>query len=244
MSDAAQNPPQISIVIPICNEEALLARNVTEIRRQLKEIRGLDWEIILIENGSTDQTLQIAEQLSEDPSIQTISLLNANYGIALQTGFLKASGSVIVNFDIDYWDVEFVDIVSHVMKVKYDIIIASKNLLLSKDRRGILRKVASYGFRMILFFMFGLRVSDTHGIKAWRNSEKMQSYFRQAFPAHHTFDTEVIIRAMYDQCEVLEIPVEVIEMRTSDHHILKRVPQALKELLAIRKRLNHEKLSE
>jgi len=159
----------------------------------------------------------------------------------LQTGFLAASGTIIVNFDIDYWDIEFVNIVSHVMQVKYDIIIASKNLLLSKDQRGLLRKVASYGFRMILFFMFGLRVSDTHGIKAWRNSEKMRHYFRNAVPSHHTYDTEVIIRAMYEHCEVLEVPVAVIETRASDRHILKRVPQALKELFDIYKRLKHEK---
>lgn len=237
-----KNAPLISIIVPICNEEAILAENVNGMLQQLQALEGLHWEIVLVENGSQDDTLEIAQKLSDThPSVRYISLPKANYGIALQAGFLDATGAIIVNFDIDYWDIEFVNVAAHVMAVKYDILIASKNLLLSKDRRGILRKGTSYGFRMILFFLFGLRVSDTHGIKAWRNSEKMQHYFRQAKPSHHTYDTEVIIRAMYEHCDVLEIPVEVIEIRTSDHHIVKRIPQALKELFDIFRRLQHEK---
>ncbi len=238
-----QKQISISIVIPVCNEEAILAENVRSMIRQLEERKIFDWEMLLIENGSTDQTGAIAENLSkEHEAIHYLVLPNANYGIALQYGLLEANGKIIVNFDIDYWDIEFADMVSHIMTVKYEIIIASKNLLLSRDRRGLVRKVASYGFRMILFFIFGLRVSDTHGIKAWKNSEKMQQYFRQAVPSHHTYDTEIIVRAMHDQCEVLEVPVEVIEIRTSDRNIVKRIPQALREIWDMYRRLNNEGL--
>jgi len=228
----------VSIVVPIHNEEVILEENVLGMVHELTAISGLNWDILLIENGSTDRTLELAHQLSDEhEQVQYTTLSDANYGKALQHGFQKATGKIIVNFDIDYWDVEFVNIARYVMQVKYDIIIASKNLLISKDRRGLLRKTTSYGFRMILFFAFGLRVSDTHGIKAWRNTERMQSYFRESYPSHHTYDTEVIIRAMHDYCEILEIPAEVVEIRASDRHILKRVPQALRELFSIHQRM-------
>lgn len=228
----------VSIVVPIHNEEAILEENVLGMVHGLQAISGLAWDILLVENGSTDRTLELAHQLADaHETIHTVTLSDANYGKALQYGFQNVSGNIIVNFDIDYWDIEFVNIARHVMQVKYDIIIASKNLLISKDRRGVLRKVASYGFRMILFFIFGLRVSDTHGIKAWRNTKKMQSYFQKSNPSHHTYDTEIIIRAMHDNCDVLEIPAEVIEIRASDHHIIKRVPQALRELFSIHQRI-------
>lgn len=222
----------VTLVIPIHNEEKILLENVRAMMVKLHEKMLLPWEILLVENGSLDQTWALAQQLKqENPGrVNCIHLAQANYGLAMKNGLLQAQGDILINFDIDYWDVDFVVMASHVMQIRYEIVIASKNLLLSKDRRGWLRKVASYVFRMILFFCFGLRVTDTHGIKAWRNSPRMKNYFAQSAPSHHTYDTEVIIRAMRDHCEVLEIPVEVVETRESDRHILKRVPKALWEL--------------
>ncbi len=233
--------PSVTIVIPVHNEEKILTQNVSAIIKELEGIDYFSWNILLVENGSTDKTLELARALKEKyPCVDFISSKTANYGAALQEGFLHSKSDFIVSFDIDYWDTKFVQVAAHVMQVRYDIIIASKNLLLSKDRRGLLRKIASYSFRMILFFVFGLRVSDTHGIKAWRNSEKIRNYFSKAFPGHHSYDTEIIIRAMHENCEVLEVPVEVIETRVSDRHILKRVPKTLNEIINMRRRLKTE----
>lgn len=233
--------PSVCIVIPVHNEEKILLQNVSAIIKELGNPDYFSWSILLVENGSTDKTLVLAKELKEKfECLDFISSDVANYGAALQKGFLHCQSDFIVSFDIDYWDTKFVQVAAHVMQVRYDIIIASKNLLLSKDKRGLLRKIASYTFRMILFFIFGLRVSDTHGIKAWRNSEKVRSYFSRSFPGQHTYDTEIIIRAIHGNCEVLEVPVEVIETRVTDQHILKRVPKTIKEILSMRKRLKGE----
>lgn len=221
----------VSIVIPIHNEESILEKNVKGITSQLKKNDYFNWEILLIENGSTDQTLAIAESLAgAEKRIRVIQSSKPSYGRALQLGFLKSEGDLIVNFDIDFWDCEFVSLVAHIMQVKYDIIIASKNLLLSNDSRTFLRKSASYVFRMLLFALFGLRVSDTHGIKAWRNTVKMQKYFRKSKPSHHTYDTEIIVRAMHDECLALEVPIDVKETRAQTRSMMKRVPRALIEI--------------
>lgn len=233
----------INIVIPIHNEEKVLEKNITSIIDELKDKSFFEWSILLVENGSKDRTLEIAKSLENKfPFVKAISIGNANYGLALQKGFLESKTDFIVNFDIDYWDTRFVEVAASIMPVRYDILIASKNLLLSRDRRGFLRKLASYVFRMILFFIFGLRVSDTHGIKAWRNSSKLQEYFAKSFPGHHTYDTEIIIRAIHGSCEVLEIPVDVIETRITDHHIVKRVPKTLSELYNMFHKLKSEKV--
>jgi len=232
----------VSIVIPVCNEAVVIEHNVLAIQKKMEEIPDLEWELLIIENGSTDNTVKIAQRLCETyEPLQLYSLPKANYGVALQHGMQAATGKIIINFDIDYWDVEFVNLASHIMEIKYDIIIASKNLMLSNDHRGSLRKFASFTFRFILFFAFGLRVSDTHGIKAWKNTKNMQNYFSQSVPPHHTYDTEVIVRAMQDNCDVLEVSVEVFESRESDRLIAKRVPQALKELFDMFKRLRWKK---
>lgn len=221
----------VSIVIPVSNEENVLEQNILTMLETLRNINHLKWEIILVENGSVDNTRLIAQKLSkENPCISVLYLPEANYGKALKEGMLTSTGDIIVNFDIDYWDINFLVESVHIMKLKYDIIIASKQLPLSKDLRGPMRKITSFGFRVILYFIFGLLVSDTHGIKAWRNSERLKDYLRKSFPSKHTYDTEVVLRAVYDNCDILEVPVEVVETRKSERHILKRIPLTLKEL--------------
>jgi glycosyltransferase involved in cell wall biosynthesis len=233
--------PSLCIVIPVYNEEKIIEENISSIISELGQPDYFTWSILLVENGSTDATLQLVKKLSDRYSfVDYVSSNVANYGLALQTGFMRCTSDFIVSFDIDYWDIRFVEVVAHVMQVRYDLIIASKNLLLSNDKRGPLRKLASYVFRMILFFVFGLRVSDTHGIKAWRNSDRMRGFFRDSTPGYHSYDTEVVIRAMHANCEVLEVPVEVVETRITDTHILKRVPRTLWELIDMRKRLRSQ----
>ena len=233
---------KISIVIPIHNEEKILKENVLAILSGLKEIIGFSIEMLLIENGSDDNTKKIADSLQDEYNfIRVISLPEANYGAALKAGVLAATGDVIVNYDIDFWDCKFLAIAANIMNYRYDIVIASKNLLLSKDHRGIIRRTASAVFRLILFLVFGLQVSDTHGIKAWRNNERIRDFFRISYPSQHAFDTEVIIRALRDNCEVLEIPVEAKESRISEQHIIKRIPRALLEITEIYFRLRREK---
>jgi len=233
-------PLRVSVVIPVHNEAAVLEGNVRQIVDGLQS-SPVDWDLWLVENGSTDKTGEIARNLaSSDQRIRVLELAEPSYGKAMQLGLLTAPGDVLVNFDIDYWDVKFVEVAAHVVQVRYDIVIASKNLLLSKDRRGWIRRIASYGFRLILFFGFGLRVSDTHGIKAWRNTAMMREHFQQATPSHHTYDTEIIIRAMRQDAKVLEVPIEVIETRASDRRLMKRVPQAIREIVKLYWRLrNH-----
>lgn len=221
----------VSIVIPICNEEKILREELNALLDKLNKISICEWELLLIENGSDDLTQSIAREFAaSDSRIRLIILDCACYGLALKRGLLESRGAIIINYDIDYWDIDFLNVATRVLEIKYDIIIASKNLLLSKDKRGWLRKLASYAFRMIMYFVFDLRVSDTHGIKAWRNSMEMRHYFETVPPSHHIFDTEIIVRAIHDDHEVLEIPVEVIERRSTDRNILKRIPRTLMEI--------------
>ena len=56
-------PPQISIVIPIYNEEGILRAAVVDLRERLSPF-GWNYEIILAENGSRDRTIAIAKELS------------------------------------------------------------------------------------------------------------------------------------------------------------------------------------
>jgi glycosyltransferase involved in cell wall biosynthesis len=235
MATEAATAPEVSIVIPIYNEEKVLASAVAEIRAELSRQNVPDYEIILVENGSTDGTYDLAMSLAKEfPALRIVRIDRADYGLALRHGMRAARGRCIVNFDIDYWDILFLRKSLAMLQFEYDIVIGSKNTLLSRDQRALARRIISQGYRLFLLMFFGLRVSDTHGIKAWRNDETLQRLIAETKFNKHIFDSELIIRSQRSGRQCLEIPVTVWEKRRSTRNILRRVPEAVYDLILLR----------
>lgn len=96
--------PLISVVVPCYNEEAILDANLEIIRNFLisKSNKYL-WEILIINDGSIDNSREIAEKLAKrDGRVRVINHpINLNLGHALQTGFCNAVGEIIVVLDVD-----------------------------------------------------------------------------------------------------------------------------------------------
>jgi glycosyltransferase involved in cell wall biosynthesis len=224
----------VSIVIPIYNEERFLASALAKMRQELSSQNLSNYEVILIENGSTDRTHEVAVGLEKEfPQLKVLQTPKADYGLALRQGMLSARGKFIVNFDIDYWDILFLRKALAMLQFEYDIIIASKNALLSRDQRAMVRRIISQGYRFFLLIFFGLRVSDTHGIKAWRNDPELHSLIAETRFDKHIFDSELIIRSQKKRRNILEIPITVWEKRRSTRNILRRVPEAVYDLILL-----------
>ena len=97
------NYKNFSIVIPIYNEEEILEESTNAIFSLCKRM-GIDFEIIFSENGSTDNTKNIANELTTKYSeIKIISNPEPNYGNALKAGFELAKNDIVISFDIDYY---------------------------------------------------------------------------------------------------------------------------------------------
>ena len=96
-----------SIVVPIYNEEDILSESLNNII-SICERTAIDYEIIISENGSTDNTKNIARKLVQSNSqIALIESDNPNYGEALKRGFLECKNEIIISFDIDYYSESF-----------------------------------------------------------------------------------------------------------------------------------------
>src|SRR5207237_7078045 len=103
---------KISIVIPVFNEEGILHAAVVDLVSRLSEVQQRDdswtYEILLAENGSSDRTVAIGEELAAKfPEVQVHSLGAPNYGRALKQGILRARGDYVVCDEIDLCDVDF-----------------------------------------------------------------------------------------------------------------------------------------
>lgn len=164
--------PDISIVVPLYNEEESLPELADWIERVCSE-HGYVHEVIMIDDGSTDDSWKVVEELSEQyPEVVKGIKFQRNYGksAALNEGFKAAKGNVVITMDADLQDspdeipdlyrmvtVEGFDLVSGWKKKRYDNAL-TKNLP-SKLYNAVNRRVS------------GIKLHDMNcGLKAYRRN--------------------------------------------------------------------------
>ncbi|MFM7225040.1 MAG: glycosyltransferase [Actinomycetota bacterium] len=234
--------PMISVVMPAFNEAEILDRSVTTVADGLRD-RGAPFEIIVVENGSTDATGAIADGLGgRIPEVRVVHLDTADYGRALRAGLLAADGDVVVNFDVDFFDLEFLD--AAVVRLREPggpaIVVGSKRAPGAEDTRSLLRRVATWCFATLLRIGFGLSVSDTHGVKALRTGD-VRDAAQACLSGTDLFDTELVLRVERLGLRVTELPVTVRELRPARSPFLARVPRTLLGLCRLRFALGRER---
>ena len=189
-----------------------------------------------MENGSTDNTPAIAEKLAaEYAELRSLSLPHPDYGGALRTGFLEASGDLVAIFDVDYYDFAFLDqaVATLDQPGGPDIVVGSKRGAGAVDTRAWPRRAVTAVFSLVLRYGFGLRVADTHGIKVVRRAP-LRDLAAACRYGTDIFDTELILRAERAGFTSGEVPVVVQELRPSRSSIAKRIPRTLVALAKLR----------
>lgn len=162
---------QISIVIPLLNEEESLNELYNWIATVMRS-NSFSYEIIFIDDGSTDNSWKIIKQISaEDPAVKGVKF-NRNYGKsqALHVGFDKAEGDVVITMDADLQDnpEEIPDLYHLIQKEGYDLISGWKK----KRYDSVLSKnLPSKLFNAAARKTSGLRLHDFNcGLKAYRKA--------------------------------------------------------------------------
>jgi len=229
---------KLSIIIPVYNEEKYINRYISQLVNKLNK-QGFDYELIICENGSKDKTLFKAKSLSRRfKHVSVISNSQANYGLAVKTGFLAAKGEYLILFDLDYWDVSFITRSLKMMKDN-DAIVGSKWGKGAKDTRSCIRKLSTLIFSILLKILFGMKISDTHGIKII-NRKKFLPLIKKCRMTKDIFDTELLIRGEYEYLNIGEFGVKIVEKRKSRSSIAKRAIRTLRDLYNLKIFLNKE----
>ncbi|MGZ4713005.1 MAG: glycosyltransferase [Acidimicrobiia bacterium] len=228
----------ISIVVPAYNEAGLLGTTVRDLVDGLRAL-DLEFEVHIVENGSTDGTPTIAARIVDAvPEVELHTMRVANYGEALRTGLLAARGETAVIFDVDFWDLQFMKEALDLLDTSADptgpvIVVGSKRAPGAYDGRAPARRLATAVFSGILRVGFGLGVSDTHGMKVL-NIGALRAAVTACRNGSDLFDTELILRAERSGYTVAEIPVAVTERRPARTSIARRVPRTLLGLAKLR----------
>jgi glycosyltransferase involved in cell wall biosynthesis len=224
--------PLVSFVIPVYNEEELIGRAIREMHEQLGGC-GFRFEILICENGSIDRTRQEATALKDlYKEISLLVLDSPDYGGAMKTGFLHSNGGYIFNCDLDYFDIEFVRQAVQLLS-SCDIVVGSKTHPMSDDQRPFVRRLATSTLGLFLRLLFGLKVTDTHGIKGFR-AKAVLPLVKACWFGQDIFDTELLIRSERAGLRIDELPVAVAERRPARSSILLRTPRTILNLLRLR----------
>jgi len=205
--------PFISIVLPCYNEEAILDENFKIIHFFLesRDSKYL-WEILIINDGSHDNTGKIAEEIEK--TYQRTRVIhhptNLNLGNALKTGFRNAKGEIIVVLDIDLsYSVENIEkLVDKLIEESADIVMASPYMKGGKVTAvPFLRKIMS---KWVNQFM-RLSAQDkyytfTGMVRAYRTSFIRSVNLKTR---DYEINPEIIYKAMILRARIIEIPAHL-----------------------------------
>lgn len=221
---------ELSVVIPVYNEEAILEHQLRRFAAELRELHR-PFELIVAANGCRDQTLPIArELLGELPELVVLEHPEPNYGAALKLGILAARGRVVCCDEIDLCDVDFHK--RALRRLDHDeceMVVGSKAMPGSRDRRPLTRRVATKVINQLLWLSTGFRGTDTHGLKAFVRAP-LVPVVHECVVDKDLFASELVIRAGRAGLRVQEIPIEVEEQRSPPIALVRRVPRVARDL--------------
>ena len=201
---------KVSLILPAYNEAEVLNDTVLQVAEALHKITP-KFEIIIAEDGSTDGTDKIAEQLAEEhPYIKYLhSKDRLGRGKALNRAFKLANGEINAYIDVDLaTDLKHLDeLINSVKEEGYDFSTGSRMLEESDVKRSFTRLTASKGFNLLTRWLLKSEIKDHQcGFKAFRR-EPLFDVLDEVKDDHWFWDTEILVRAQRKGYKVKEFPV-------------------------------------
>ena len=193
----------VSVVMPCLNEQETLGNCVQKAQRTLKKL-GVIGEVVVSDNGSTDDSVEIAENLGARVVHQKLR----GYGAAYLAGFAAAHGKYIIMGDADD-TYDFTDIERFITPLRdgYDLVIGNrfKGEILPGAMPWARRYIGNPILSGILRWLFGTSISDSHcGMRSFT----AEAYTRMALQTTGMeFASEMVVKAVQANLNILEIPI-------------------------------------
>jgi len=209
---------KVSVVIPVYNEEKAIGE---DLEKTLKALKDAPWEyeVIVVDDGSTDRTAEIVRGFEEVKLIQHGR--NRGGGYARNTGILASTGDVIVVTDGDgtypVWDIP--RLVKHLEKNNLDMVVGAR-----KTEAGtlkFLRVPAKWFIRKLASFMSGSPIPDLNsGLRAMRKDVFMR--YIEILPWGHSWVSTITLAMLSDGYRVDYLDIDYFPRKgTSTFHPIK-----------------------
>ena len=198
--------------------------------------RGEPWELVVADDGSTDTTVALLEDLRLPNMRVLIAERNKGKGDAVRRGMLAAEGQYVLFADADQsTPIEQFDRLLDQLKDGYDVAVGSRAAAgAAVSGRSPLRKVLSRGLRLLVSVGFGVKVADTQcGFKLF-TADAARTLFELQIVDNFSFDLEVLYLSDKVGLRVAEVPVEWIDAPGTRVDAAKVTLQFLADLVKIR----------
>ena len=230
----------LSIILPVFNEELRLKTTISILEKFLKLSKKNKIELIFVSDGSKDKTNDIISNFI-DSKRHNITLIkyknNIGKGYAVKKGILRAKNQWILLCDADLsvhpnqFNKWFFSKMINSNKCAY---YGSREHIDSKVNASLTRLILGFFFRRLIKFLFKINLSDTQcGFKVFHQSyakkifKKMRSY-------RFSFDVELTVLLKKNKIKVIELPLKWVHKSGSKLSIIKDIPKMLFDLLRIK----------
>lgn len=204
----------LSIVIPAYNEENGIAQIIDRVHAVQASVLGLgfaDFELLVVNDGSRDRTLEIARE--KEKEFSDVRVLdhpkNKGYGAALKTGFAQARGDLLGFLDADgTYPPECLPELAQVAMNGSDLVIGSR-MAGAQSEMPLTRRVGNFFFASLLSLVGGQHVTDSaSGMRVFKREILDRLY---PLPDGLNFTPVMSTRAMHEGIRFAEIPIPYSE---------------------------------
>lgn len=244
---------KLSVVIPAYNEERNLKKGVLEGVENYLEERKLDYEVVVVDDGSEDKTRELIKKYiakntkqslpSKEGKFRLIENSHGGKAMAVMTGMLEGKGEIVLFTDMDQaTPINQLEKFLPKFEEGYDIVIGSRH-----GRKGapMVRKLAAWGFSVLRGMILGLPFSDTQcGFKAFNKAsiEKIIPKIKREWGVLHFkggavnagFDVELLYLAKKYGFKIAEVTVAWNYVDTERVQVVKDAAAAVYDMIRIR----------
>jgi len=233
----ADPKPHLSIIVPVFNEEVRLPGALEKLRAYLAEA-PYRAEVIVVENGSSDRTLEIAHAYQQEmPNLRVIQELRRGKGLAVRSGMLAAQGSFRLFCDVDFsMPVEQITRFLPPNTNPRDVVIGSREAPGAvRYNEPAYRHLTGRVFNTIVRWLALPGLQDTQcGFKCFPE-EVAERVFPLQTMTGWAFDVEVLFVARRMGYHIVEIPIDWYFNADSRVSVLRDSLRMASDLIAIRR---------
>lgn len=198
--------PSLSLFFPAWNEEEYVQRAVSRATTVLERLTD-DWEIIVVNDASTDRTREIAEELARrDSRVRCVSHeVNLKLGGAMKTGFASSTKDIVIYSDMDLpFDLRELERALHLIDyLEADMICAFR---FDRTSEGPKRILYSYVYNALIRSLFGVHIKDINFSFKVVHRRVLESIDLQAQGSF--IDAELVVKAIRNGFKVFQMGVD------------------------------------